>query len=63
MDFWQVFPVAVALVFIIEGFLPFLVPAQWRAMLAKIILLDETTIRRFGLVSMLLGLGLLYLVN
>ena len=34
MDFWQVLPVAVALVFIIEGMLPFISPQRWRNMLA-----------------------------
>lgn len=63
MDFWQVFPVAVALVFVIEGLLPFLSPARWRGMLAAVALLDDATIRRFGLGSMLFGLGMLYLVN
>ncbi len=63
MDFWQVFPVAVALVFIIEGVLPFLSPGRWRGMLATVVLLDDATIRRFGLGSMLFGLGVLYLVN
>ena len=34
VDFWQVLPVAIALVFIIEGMLPFISPNRWRAMLA-----------------------------
>ena len=63
MDFWQVFPVAVALVFVIEGLMPFLSPSRWRGMLATVVGLDDATIRRFGLGSMLLGLFLLYLVN
>lgn len=63
MDFWQVFPVAVALVFVIEGLLPFLSPSRWRGMLSTVVGLDDATIRRFGLGSMLLGLFLLYLVN
>ena len=32
MDFWQVLPVAIALVFIIEGLIPFLSPGRWRNM-------------------------------
>jgi hypothetical protein len=63
MDFWQVFPVAVALVFIIEGVLPFLSPGSWRRAMASVAQLDDAMIRRFGLISMVLGLGLLYLVN
>jgi uncharacterized protein YjeT (DUF2065 family) len=63
MDFWQVFPVAVALVFVLEGVLPFLSPARWRAMIATVAQLDDASIRRFGLVSMALGVAMLYLVH
>ena len=34
MDFWQVLPVALALVLIIEGAMPFISPNRWRNMLA-----------------------------
>lgn len=63
MDFWQVFPVAVALVFVIEGSAPFLSPSRWRSMVATVAQLDDASIRRFGLGSMLFGIFLLYLVN
>lgn len=63
MDFWQVFPAAIALVFVFEGLLPFLSPRRWRAMIATIATLDDGSIRRFGLGSMLFGIVLLYLVN
>ncbi len=41
MDFWQVLPVAVALVFIIEGAMPFISPNHWRNMLALVAQMDE----------------------
>ncbi|MCR9106631.1 MAG: DUF2065 domain-containing protein [Gammaproteobacteria bacterium] len=63
MDFWQVFPIAVALLLILEGLLPFLSPERWRAMLAAVATMDDRVIRRFGLGSMLCGLGLLYWVH
>jgi uncharacterized protein YjeT (DUF2065 family) len=63
MDFWQVFPVAIALVLVLEGALPFIAPARWRSMVILVAQLDDGAIRRFGLGSMLVGLGLLYLVN
>ena len=63
MDFWQVFPAAIALVFIFEGALPFLSPRRWRAVIATIATLDDASIRRFGFGSMLVGVVLLYLVN
>ena len=63
MDFWQVFPVAFALLFIIEGMLPFVSPNRWRAMLAVAEQMDDRTIRGIGLVCMLFGIVLLYLVH
>ena len=63
MEFWQVLPAALALVFVIEGVLPFLSPARWRAMMMTVARLDDASLRRFGLVSMIIGVLLLYLVN
>ncbi len=63
MDFWQVFPAALALMFVAEGMLPFLSPRRWRAMIASVAALDDRSIRRFGLGSMLFGVVLLYLVH
>ncbi len=63
MNFWQVLPVAIALVFILEGMLPFLNPNRWRAMLAMAAQMDERTIRSIGLGSMVLGVVILYLVH
>ena len=63
MDFWQVLPVAVALVFIIEGMLPFISPNRWRNMLAMVEQMDDRVIRNVGLSCMLFGIVLLYLVH
>ena len=63
MEFWQVFPVAIALVFIIEGALPFLSPGRWRNMLAIASQMDERGIRYVGLGSMLFGVLLLYVFH
>lgn len=63
MDFWQVLPVAIALVFIVEGMLPFINPNRWRAMLAMAAQMDDRTIRNIGLGSMLFGVVILYLVH
>ncbi|WP_439107383.1 DUF2065 domain-containing protein [Congregibacter sp.] len=62
-EFWQVFPVAVALVFVMEGLLPFISPGRWRSMIATVAQLDDAAIRRFGLGSMLFGVVMLYLVH
>lgn len=63
MDFWQVLPVAFALVFIIEGMLPFISPNRWRSMLTVAEQMDDRMIRGIGLGCMLFGILLLYLVH
>jgi len=63
MDFWQVLPVALALVFVIEGMMPFLSPGRWRQMIVTVAQMEDRVIRNFGLGSMLFGLFVLYLVN
>ena len=63
MDFWQVLPVAMALVLIIEGMLPFISPHRWRNMLAMAEQMDDRVIRNIGLGSMLLGVVLLYVFH
>ena len=63
MDFWQVLPVAIALVFIIEGMLSFISPNRWRTMLVMVEQMDDRMIRNVGLGSMLFGVIILYLMH
>jgi len=63
VDFWQVLPVAIALVFIIEGMLPFVSPNRWRTMLVMVEQMDDRMIRNVGLGSMLFGVVILYLMH
>jgi len=63
VDLWQVLPIAIALVFIIEGMLPFISPNRWRNMLAMVEQMNDRAIRNVGLGSMLFGVVLLYLVH
>ena len=63
MDFWQVLPVALALVFVLEGVLPFLSPGRWRQMMSLVAQMEDRVIRNFGFGSMIFGLVLLYIVN
>ena len=51
---------AIALVLVIEGLLPFLAPSVWRETFRRILLLSDGQIRFFGLSSMIAGLLLLY---
>lgn len=63
MEFWQVLPVALALVLIIEGIVPFLSPGAWRRMMLEVARQQDRVIRNIGLISMLFGLVLLYWVH
>lgn len=53
---------AIALLFVFEGLLPFLLPGFWRRMMSQMIVQNDRTLRTMGLISMLIGLGLLYLI-
>ena len=55
--------IALALVLVIEGVLPFLSPSAYRNAMLAVTQLDNRSLRTAGLVSMLAGLALLYLVN
>ena len=50
---------AMALVLVIEGLLPFASPAAWRRMFSQVLQLVDGQIRFIGLSSMLVGLILL----
>ncbi len=54
---------ALCLVLVIEGIMPFLAPSSWRNMMLALAQTDDKNIRVLGLVSMLLGAGLLFLVR
>jgi uncharacterized protein YjeT (DUF2065 family) len=54
---------AVALMLVIEGVLPFLVPALWRETFRRLTEMRDGQIRFIGLTSMLAGLLLLYIAR
>ena len=54
------FLMALALMLVIEGILPFLLPALWRETFHRITKFSDGQIRFFGLSSMLVGLLILY---
>lgn len=58
-DLW----VALALMLVLEGILPFLSPNSVRRILMVAIQTDNRSMRLSGLVSMLAGVGLLYWVH
>jgi uncharacterized protein YjeT (DUF2065 family) len=60
---WSDLFAALALVMIIEGLLPFANPTAMRRAMLMLAGLDESRLRTAGLVSMIVGLLLLYLVR
>jgi uncharacterized protein YjeT (DUF2065 family) len=60
---WQDILVALCLVFVIEGIMPFISPRQWRRYLSAVLQLNDHQIRMSGLFSMLLGTAVLYVIH
>ncbi|HHH39899.1 MAG TPA: DUF2065 domain-containing protein [Sedimenticola sp.] len=60
---WQELLVALSLVLVIEGFLPFLSPGTMRRMMQTMAETDDRALRIGGLLSMVLGVVLLYFVH
>lgn len=58
-DLWA----ALALVFVLEGLMPFINPEGIRKLYFQASQMDNQTLRFLGLTSMLLGVVLLYLVR
>jgi uncharacterized protein len=56
--FWA----ALGLMLVFEGLLPFITPGGWRRTFQKILELRDGQLRFYGLSSILLGLGLLWLI-
>lgn len=60
---WDVMWVATALMLVIEGIIPFLKPDAMRKALTMMAQMDDRAMRISGLVSMVAGVVLLYLVK
>jgi uncharacterized protein YjeT (DUF2065 family) len=54
---------AFALVLVIEGILPFLIPGLWREAFRRLTEMSDGQVRFLGLSSMVAGVLLLYLVR
>lgn len=60
---WGDLGVAIALVLVIEGVMPFLAPASLRRTLATMAAMPDRSLRIIGAVSMVVGLVLLYFIR
>jgi uncharacterized protein YjeT (DUF2065 family) len=60
---WTDLLAALAIVCIIEGIMPFINPAGMKRLLAKLAAMEERELRFAGLIGLLLGLTVLFLVR
>lgn len=60
---WSDFFAGLAFYLILEGLLPFATPAGWRRGLAALARLPDSQLRAFGLLVVIAGLILLYVVR
>lgn len=60
---WHDLLVAIALMLVIEGIIPFLNPALMRKLLLQMSELDDKALRTAGFSSMLVGVVLLYFLR
>lgn len=60
---WSDLLSALALVLVIEGIMPFISPKSWRNTMLQAAQLPDSNLRIIGIVSMLLGVILLYLMR
>jgi uncharacterized protein YjeT (DUF2065 family) len=60
---WNDLFTALALLLVVEGMLPFLRPERWRRVMNTIAKQSDQVLRVMGLVSMLVGVTLLYAVR
>ena len=60
LDYWLL---GLAMMLVMEGLLPFVLPSFWRETFRKMVLLTDGQLRFIGITSMLFGLLLLYLVK
>ena len=60
LDYWLL---GLAMMLVIEGIVPFMLPELWREVFRKLVTLSDGQLRFIGITSMLSGLLLLYLAK
>ena len=60
---WHELAIALSLVLVLEGILPFLSPYCWRNMARQVAQLSDKQLRTMGFMCMLVGVGLLCLLK
>lgn len=62
-EMWDELLTAIALILVIEGIFPFLSPSNMRKMLIRIAQQNDKTLRVIGLVSMICGALIMYVIH
>ena len=62
-NMWQEILIAVSLLLVLEGILPFLNPRGFRQAMLQAAQMNDRTMRIMGLITMLSGLAMLYWVK
>jgi uncharacterized protein YjeT (DUF2065 family) len=60
---WDELLVATALILVFEGIMPFLSPASMREAMLRMSQMSDRSLRISGLISMLIGIGMLYFLK
>lgn len=60
---WEDLLRAFCLMLVIEGILPFLYPNRWRRMIATLAEVSTRQLRIMGLISMLVGAAVLFIIS
>jgi uncharacterized protein YjeT (DUF2065 family) len=59
IDAWSLLLIAVGLMLVLEGLLPFVSPERWRAVFERAAKLSDGQLRFLGLTSLVVGFGIL----
>ncbi len=60
-DLWHELWIALCLLLVIEGIIPFLYPQRWRSLVSQLAQISDPSLRLIGFISMLVGTILLLL--
>ena len=60
---WNELLVAIALVLVLEGVIPFLAPEKFRRALVQLVQMPDQVLRVIGLASMTVGIIILYVLR
>jgi uncharacterized protein YjeT (DUF2065 family) len=60
---WRELGLAFCLMLVLEGIMPFLYPARWRALVAMLATVDDKALRLTGFASMMAGTVFMFIIR